>query len=169
MEAAVTFGIGHEAVALFVLLPAVVDILAGILGEVVIIHKVVACVVRRVNINHLHLAEVIFAQQLQHLQVVALNVEVLRGVEVHTFLTAGAQRVGGWGIGQPDSVALVGPGELVAFLGAFHDAFREFLPQQVEIDGRFRPAVLIQPLGEAVGEEFPYALYVLVHDVGGLH
>ena len=169
MEAAVALSVCHEAVALFILLPAVVDILICTLGEVVVLHKVVACVVRRVNVNHLHLAEVILAQEFQHLQVVALNVEVLRGVEVHALLAAGAQCVGGRGVGQSDGVALVGPGELVAFLGAFHDVLREFLPQLVEVNRSFRFPVLIKPLGEAVGEEFSYALYVFVHLVGGLH
>ena len=49
MEAAVALGIGHEAVAFLVLLPAVVDILPGTLGEVVVIHEVVARVVRLIN------------------------------------------------------------------------------------------------------------------------
>ena len=169
MEAAVALGVGHKAVALLVLLPAVVNIVAGGLGEVVVIHEVVARVVGRVNVNHLHLAEVVLAQQLQHFEVVALNVEVLRVVEVHAFLAAGAQRVGGRRIGQADGVALVGPGELVAFLGAFHDVLREFLPELVEVNRRFRLPVLVKALCEAVGEEFAYTAYVFVHLVGGLH
>ena len=137
MEAAVTFGVGHEAVALLVLLSAVVDIVAGGLGEVVVIHEIVARVVGRVNVDHLHLPQVVLTQQFQHFEVVALNVEVLRVVEIDAFLAAGAQRVGGRRVGKADGVALVGPGELVAFLGAFHDVLREFLPELVEVNRRF--------------------------------
>ena len=145
------------------------DIVARGLGEVVVIHEVVARVVRRVDVDHLHFAQVVLAQQLQHFEVVALNVEVLRVVEIDALLAAGAQRVGGRRVGKADGVALVGPGELVAFLGAFHDVLREFLPELVEVNRHFRLPVLVEALGEAVGEEFAYSLYVFVHLVGGLH
>ena len=72
------------------------------------------------------------------------------------------------GTGRP-GIALIGPGELIAFGRTFYDAFREFLAELIEVYGHLWFAMLIEPLGEAVGEEFPDALYVFVHDVGGLH
>lgn len=59
-------------------------------------------------------------------------------------------------------------GELVTLLGIFHDLLREFQPEQVEVYRHSRLSVLVEPLGEAIGEEFGYLLYVFVHDVVGL-
>ena len=59
-------------------------------NEIVIIYKIMTCIIRRVDVNHLHLAEISFTQHFQYIEVVALNVEVLRVVKIHTFLTARA-------------------------------------------------------------------------------
>ena len=63
MESPVTFGILKKPVALLVKLPTVVDIFIGILCKVVFIHKVVARIVRGINVNHFNFAEICFLQQ----------------------------------------------------------------------------------------------------------
>ena len=83
-------------------------------------------------------------------------------------MAQGAQRVGGRCVGQLYGVALVGPGELVAFLGPFHDVLRELLPELVKVNCHFRIPLLVEPFREAVAEEFVCAAYVFVHLVGGL-
>ena len=82
-------------------------------SEVIGIDKIIAGVVGRVDIDHLHLAVVSRLQQLQDLQVVALDVEVPGGVPVHAFLRAGAQGAGGTLLGQPQAFRLALPLKLV--------------------------------------------------------
>ena len=43
-------------------------------GKVIVIHKVIPRIVRRININHLHLTEIRLLEQFQHFEVVALNI-----------------------------------------------------------------------------------------------
>ncbi|GFI54973.1 hypothetical protein IMSAG013_00010 [Clostridiales bacterium] len=61
------------------------------IGKIILIHKVVAGVVRRIDIDHLHLAVVGGLQKLENFQIVALYVQVLRIVKVYAFVRAGAQ------------------------------------------------------------------------------
>ena len=75
----------------------------------------------------------------QHIEVVALNVQVLCGVEVHTLLRAWAQRGVDGGIGSKDSLALVGPSKLVALFVAFYNIGRQQLAQLVKVNGMFYP------------------------------
>lgn len=75
----------------------------------------------------------------QHIEVVALDVKVLCGVEVHALLWAGAQRGVDGGIGSKDSLALVWPSKQVALFVAFYNIGRQQLAQLVEVNGTFYP------------------------------
>lgn len=75
----------------------------------------------------------------QHIEVVALDVQVLCGVEVHALLRAGAQRGVDGCIGSKDSLALVGPSKLVALFVAFYNIGRQQLAQLVKVNGMFYP------------------------------
>lgn len=57
----------------------------------VVVDKVVAGVVGRVDVDHLYLAQVAFQQQFQHLQVVALDVQGL-SVAFQFLLSSGQGR-----------------------------------------------------------------------------
>ena len=59
MKPAIAFCIGNKAVPFFILLSAIVHILTSRLREVIIIHKVIASVIRWININHFYLAEIV--------------------------------------------------------------------------------------------------------------
>ncbi len=83
--------------------------------------------------------EIGFLKAFQHIEVVALNVQVLCGVEVHALLRAGAQRGVDGGIGSKDSLALVGPSKLVALFVAFYNIGRQQLAQLVKVNGMFYP------------------------------
>ena len=106
MEAAIAVQVLHQAVAFLIKLPAVGQILLCALGKIILIHKVISSVVRRVDIDHLHLAQIGFLQQLEHFQVVPFDVEVLgikaagSAVPPHALLPAGTQGFGNGGIGQ---------------------------------------------------------------------
>ena len=88
METAHSFGIG-----LCCLLGHFLIASHGI-GKIVRINEVVAGVVGRIDIDHLHLPVVGSLQELQHLQIVALNVQILGGIPVYAFFGTGTKRTG---------------------------------------------------------------------------
>ena len=46
--------------------------------KVIIVHKgIIPRIIRRIDIDHLHLAEIRLLEQLQHIEIVSLDVEVL--------------------------------------------------------------------------------------------
>lgn len=75
----------------------------------------------------------------QHIEVVALDVKVLCGIEVYALLRAWAQRGVDGRIGSKDSLALVGPSKLIALFIAFYDFGRQQLAQLVKVNGAFYP------------------------------
>lgn len=77
----------------------------------------------------------------QHIEVVAFDVKVLCGVEVHALLRAGAQRGVDGRIGSKDSLALIGPSKLIALFIAFYNIGRQQLAQFVKINGTFYPPI----------------------------
>lgn len=83
--------------------------------------------------------EIRLLKAFQNIEVVALDVKVLCGVEVHALLWAGAQRGVDGCIGSKDSLALVGPSKLVALFVAFYNIGRQQLAQFIKINGAFHP------------------------------
>ena len=59
--------------------------------EVIMIHEIITCIVRWVDIYHLYLTHIRVLEQFQHFEVIALDIEVLCGVPVDAFLRTGAQ------------------------------------------------------------------------------
>ena len=82
VKPAVALGVGDQAAALLVIVAALGVVLAARLGKVIVVDEIMARVVRRVDVYELHLAGVGFLQDLERVEVVALDVEVLRGVPV---------------------------------------------------------------------------------------
>ena len=63
MEATVALGVLHHAIAVLVVLPAVSKVLICALGKVILVYKVVARIVRRINVDHLDFAEISLLQE----------------------------------------------------------------------------------------------------------
>ncbi len=55
------------------------------------INKVITCIVRRININHLHLTQIRLLKEFENFEVIALNIKVLGVVPIHTILLYGTQ------------------------------------------------------------------------------
>lgn len=83
--------------------------------------------------------EISLLKAFQHIEVVALDIQVLCGVEVYALLTARAQRGVDGRIGSKDCLALVGPSELIALFVAFYNFGRQQLAQLVKVNGMFYP------------------------------
>ena len=169
VEAPIALGIGYHTVLLFVELSAAGHVLVCGLCEVILVNEIIAGVVRRVDVYHLHFSEIGLPQEFEHLEIVSFDVEVPGAVEVHALGTAGAEGGCGRGVGVEYGVALVGPLKAVAFLVALDYFVRKFLPEQVEVDGGDDFAVFVLRLCEAVGEQSADFLYVFVYQVWGMH
>ena len=108
-------------------------------------------------------------QQLQRIQVVAFDEQVLRGIEVHALVPAGAQGFGNRRIGRQQRLALARPIELVALLRPLDDAGCQFLPQQIEVDGLLQFALGVACFGDTVGEQLGQPGDIGGGEVGGMH
>ncbi len=108
-------------------------------GKVIVIHKVIPRIIRRIDINHLHLAEIRLLQQFQHFEVVALNIEVLRSVPIHAILLDRTERLVDRAQHFGTSRLLAHPVELVGFGSIFHGIIAQQLAQDVKVNNSFYP------------------------------
>ena len=157
MKASIAFGVLYHTITFFIVLAAIFHVIPCVLFEIISIDKIFARVVRRVNVNHLDLAKICFLQELQHFQIVALDIEVL------TVKTAGcailanavshhrAQRCRDGRICRQRCLFLVRPCELIALLPTFYNGIGKFLPQNVKVNGVLYFTVAFH-LGNGVGE-----------------
>ena len=53
------------------------------------INKVITCIVRWININHLHLTQIRLLKEFEHFEVVTLDIKVLGIVPIYTILLYG--------------------------------------------------------------------------------
>ena len=169
MESSIAFSVRYKAVAFFVGLPAVRNIVGGILRKVILIHKIVPRVVRRVNVNHLDFAEVCFLQQLQRFKVVTFNVEVLCCIKINRFFTTWAQCLIYRSIRSENCLFFVRPGKLVAFFTTFHKRAGKFLLEHVKIYFMYNLAVFVFGFCHAVGEQRGYLAHIPVNLVHRVH
>ena len=128
-------------------LPGLFAVVLNRVTERVLVHEVVAGVVRRIDVDHVDLTVVRALQQLEYLEVVAFDVQVFSGIPVHAFLFEWAQRGCGWSLRLPDGVMFAGPGERIAF-PAFADMLAEQFAKLVEVD-------VTGSLSDGFREEFP--------------
>ncbi len=121
MKPAIGFGIGDQAVAFVIVIPAVGFPLFCVHGKPIFVDKILAGVIRRVDINHLDLAQPGFLQQFQRIEIIALDKQVFGAVKVDAFFAARPQGFVDWRVGGEQCFALAGPVQAVAFLWAFDD------------------------------------------------
>lgn len=99
MKPAIGLGIGHQPVSLLILLAGAPQEAIRVLGKPVPVDKIISRVVGRVDVDHLHLAEVGLLEELQGIQVVPFDEEVPRGIESYALLPAGPEGLGDGGVG----------------------------------------------------------------------
>ena len=157
MKTTIALRICHHAVPFFVILTAVAHIILGALCKIILVDKVIARIVWRINVDHLDLAQIGFLQELQHFQIIALDVEVLTVKATGSAIFAnairhnGTQRCRDGRICRQHCLFLVRPCKLVTLFPTLHDGTGKLLPQNVKINGVFHLAVTFY-LGNGVGE-----------------
>ena len=174
METAIALGVGHKPVAFFIILTAIIHIVRRTLGKIVLIDKIIAGVVRRINVDHLDLAQIGFLQELQHFQIIALDVEILtvktagHSILAHAVCHNRAQRCRNGRIGRQHGLFLVRPCKLVTLFPTLHDGIGKLLPQNVKINGMFYLAVT-HYFGDGIGEQLADQLNVALYAVKAVH
>ena len=187
METAVALGVLHHTIAIFIVLSTVSKVLIHVLSKVVLIHKIVTRVVRRINVNHLDFTKIGFLQQLQHFKVVTLNIEVFGGIKVHAasaairfsltvcpggncfIFTNRTQRLVDGCIGKQNGLFLVRPSELIAFLVTVHDLTGNLLHQHILINRTNDFAIFIDRFRYGIGKHRRQLLEILISLVRCLH
>ena len=155
MKPPVAVEIGHKSIALIVILSAVGKVFSRTFSEIILIYKIVAGVIGRVNIDHFDLAEIGFLQEFEHVEVIALNIQVLGGVKIHAFFPAGAQRGGNGRVRQQYGLLLIRPCKLIALFIPLHHNGRKLLFQHIKINTRLRLSLFVQPLRQTIRKQFP--------------
>lgn len=162
MEPSAGVGIAADLAATFHL-PRQLHVVLDAVVEVVGVDEVFAGVVRWVDVDELDFAGVALLQQLQHLQVVALDHQVLGGVPVHAVFGAGPQRAGAGGQRQLAGGALAVPVQAVLLVGVGHGGVAHQGLQHVHVDGWALGA-----LGHQFREELAQLGQVVSHQVNAL-
>jgi adenine specific DNA methylase Mod len=85
------------------------------------------------------------------------------------FLAAWAQGRRNLTAGQPYGLLLVRPSELITLFRPLDDGFRQFLPQQIEIDHTLHLPVLTPALGQHIRKQLPDPLDISVNAVRRMH
>ena len=174
METTIALRICHHAIAFFIVLAAVAHVILGALCKIILIDKIIACIIGRVNVDHLDLAQIGLLQELQHFQIIALDVEVLTVKATGSAIFANAIRHNGTQSCRDGRICcqhclfLIRPCKLVALFPALHDGIGKLLPQNVKINGMFYLAVAFH-LGNCIGEQLADQLNVALYTVKAVH
>lgn len=151
MESSICLWIRNELILEFVIF-AIVYFIGGF-SEIIMINKIVASVVWRIDVDELDHAGVVLAQELQCVEVISFDVQVLGGIPVLAAFFDRSQGFGDGFAGQSFRLALARPCELVTFavpLGHVAESF----PQRVEIHCPFGLTGRgIRDFGGHVGEQ----------------
>lgn len=132
--------------------------------KIIVINKVVARIVRRVDINHLDLASIVLAQDLERVEVVTLDIQVLGGIPVLALLRARTQHLVYATARLGAGFTLSRPCELVALAAALSNV-TELLAQGIVVHSSMQFSVLPTNLRGHVGKECQKRLDVVTHHI----
>ena len=166
---AVLLEVLQEHISVFVIHPALGLKCFRIFLEVVVIHKIIARVVRRIYVYHLDFAQVVFLKQFEHFKVITFDVKVLGIVEIDRLFLARAQRHIRRSIRIMDSFALAGPRELIAFIAFANGRMAKVFLQSFKVNSDLGLAVFADSLSDAFREKAPNFLDVFVHHIKTMH
>ena len=108
-------------------------------GKVIMIYKVIASVIWRVDIYHLNLTHIRALKKFQHFEVVALDIQVLRRVPIFRILNHRSKGLVGRSCCLCLSGILAYPAKLVGLAAVIYCIVAQELAQCVKINGTFYP------------------------------
>lgn len=147
--------IQHSYLLIFVLLAML---------KIIPVNKILPSIIRRININHLDLAEIALLQDFQDFQIIALDIEVLRGIPVAAVCFYRAQRFGDRPRRFGHSRLFTNPCKFIALV-AVHYIPAQKLLQNLKIDPAFDFPILAPHLRDCRGEQSRNFVYVFRYHV----
>src|SRR5438552_19009033 len=109
MEAPIRIAVRAELASCSVNLARVLQIRVKALSIVVRVDEVVAGVVRRVDVNHLDLAEVRLLKKLQYFKIVTFNDQIFGALKIHALFRARQERAKGGSLNGIKALGLASP------------------------------------------------------------
>ena len=165
MKPAVALGVGDQTATFVVIVAALRVVFAARFGEVVVVDEVMARIVGRVDVDEFHLAGVGFLQDLERVEVVALDVEVLRGAPIFGLARLGNHRLVDGAARLGLGLALTRPSELITLTLAF-SYITQKIAQRVEVHCTCKLTVGVLYLGHHLREQLGNLLDVFNGTVG---
>lgn len=176
MKSPVAFTILHHAITIFIGLSTIICIFGSTLREVIFIDEVIACIIGWIDVNHLDLAEICFPQELQGIEIVALDVDIFAinvpprcTIATDRLFFVKTQRLGNGLIREQNRLPLIRPGELVALLVTVYDHCIDFLHQDVFINRTNDISCFINRLRHSVRKQCCQLLVVLLCQIWCMH
>ena len=68
------------------LLTAVSVVFFCTLSKIILVYKIISCIIRRINIDHLYFSKVCLLKQFQYFQIISLDVEIFCSICILTIL-----------------------------------------------------------------------------------
>ena len=110
--------------------------------EFIRINKVLACIVRWVNINHINLAKIRLLQYLEDFKVVPCNKDILRLVKINTFLKIWSESLAGRFTCLRNRSVFADPGKLIGLSPLYNLSWKK-LTKFFKVNGRTQPTIFI--------------------------
>ena len=137
--------------------------------EIIMIHKIIARVIWRVNVYHLDLAHVGVLKQLQDFEVVALDIEVLCRVPIHALLGTRAQRLVDRCSSLTEGSTFAHPSKVIDFRSILHCLVAQQQAEFIEIDDSMHFPILPHRFREAGGHNQVESIKIKLCAVWRLH
>lgn len=120
------------------------------LCEVVVILKVIAGVIERVNIDYLNFAKIVFAENFQHIVIIPLYEEIFGVPKIDGRFNVRMQSLIGRSVGKPRSGSLIVPVELIPLFVGVNSVHRQLSPKFIKVDNKLRPNLFTSSLSDAL-------------------
>ena len=103
-------------------------------SEIIVIHEVTSGIVRRIDVDHLHLTHITLLEQLEHRKVVTFDIEVLGSVPIDRLFRARAKCVSNRTCSLTACFLLAGPSELIHLRSIIHGIIAKKLAKGGEVN-----------------------------------
>ena len=134
MKTSIAIQILHKAISFFVKLTAIIKVFFRTLSKIILVYKIISCIIRRINIDHLYFSKVCLLKQFQYFQIISLDIKILCMIKINTFLPTRTKCLVNRRICQKNRLLLIRPGKLITFLIPLNHLCINFLHQHIFIN-----------------------------------
>ena len=160
MKSAIALCILYKPISVLILLTTIVYIVSCCLYTIILIYKVISCIIRWIDINHLHFSKICLPQDFQGVEVIAfdiyifaINIPPLCTIATDRFFPINSQCFGNGLICKHDGFPFIWPGKLIAFLPIIYDLRIDFLHEHIFINGSDHVSLFIDGFCDRIGKQ----------------